>query len=142
MSANYANFANNQKQKNLVELVDKDEVFAIVGAAMEVHKFLGCGFLEPVYQEAFEIELQNRSLPYRTQQENPVQYKSKTLKKKCIADLIVFEKIMVELKAENHLTTTDEAQALNYLKASGFKVGVLINFGVKSMEWKRIVKTR
>ena len=142
MSANSANLANAQGHKNIVELVDKDEVYKIVGAALEVHKVLGCGFLEAVYQEAFQIELQEQHIPIRFQQEIPIQYKNRTLQKRYMADIIAFDKIIVEIKAENHLTGVDEAQLLNYLKASGFKVGVLINFGSKSMEWKRIVKTQ
>lgn len=123
-------------------MVDKDEVYKIIGAAMEVHKVLGCGFFEAVYQEAFEIELGEQHIPIQTQQEIPVQYKDRTLQKRYIADLIAFGKIIVEIKAESHLTNVDEAQLLNYLKASGFKVGVLINFGSRNMEWKRLVKTQ
>ena len=140
MSANYTNFANNQRPKNIVELIDKDEVYEVVGAAMEVHKHLGCGFLEPVYQEAFEIELRDRKVPFKTQYEIPIQYKNKTLKKRYIADLIVFDKVIVEIKAESHLTTTDEAQLLNYLKAAGVKVGVLINFGQRAWNGKELSK--
>ncbi len=123
----------------MVNLLLKDEVYAIVGAAMEVHRNLGCGFLEGVYQEALEIELTGRGIPYLPQKELPILYKGMQLKKVYVADFVVYDKIIVELKASNGLTSVDEAQILNYLKATGMKVGVLINFGKDSLEWKRKV---
>ncbi len=120
-------------------LIYKDEVYAIVGAAMEVHRTLGCGFLEAVYQEALEIELTNRGVPYLAQKELPLIYKGRLLKKAYIADFVAYDKVIVELKASSALTTIDEAQVINYLKATGLKVGLLINFGKDSLEWKRKV---
>ncbi len=121
----------------MVNLLFKDEVYAIVGAAMEVHRNLGCGFLEAVYQEALEIELTGRGIPHLAQKELPILYKGTILKKVYIADLVVYDKIIVELKASNGLTTIDEAQIINYLKATGMRVGVIINFGKETLEWKR-----
>ncbi len=118
-------------------LVYKDEVYAIVGAAMEVHRILGCGFLEAVYQEALELELAGRGIPYQPQKELPIQYKGTVLKKVYVADFVVYDKVIVEIKAINGLTTIDEAQIINYLKATGMRIGVLINFGKESLEWKR-----
>ena len=124
----------------MVELVLKEEVFAIMGAAMEVHRTLGSGFLEPVYQEALEIESLSRGLPFGTQKVLRIRYKEQYLKKEYIADLVYFDKVIVELKALDHLSGKEEAQLLNYLKATGMKVGVLINFGSHpKLEWKRLV---
>ena len=126
----------------MTELMLKDEVYAIVGAAMEVHREKGCGFSEPVYQECMEIELADRKLPAEGQKEMPILYKKRRLKKTYIADFIAFGKIVVELKALDKLTSREESQVINYLKASGLEVGVLINFGAPSLEWKRIVLTK
>lgn len=124
----------------MAELIFKEEVFAIVGAAMEVHTVLGSGFLEPVYQEAMEIESRSRELPFDAQKVLQIHYKDHVLKKGYIADLIYFDKIVVELKALDCLSGREEAQLLNYLKATGMKVGVLINFGSHpKLEWKRLV---
>jgi GxxExxY protein len=124
----------------MAELIFKEEVFAIVGAAMEVHTVLGAGFLEPVYQEALEIESKARKLPFESQKVLQIRYKGHVLKKEYIADLIYFDKIVVELKALDRLSGKEESQLLNYLKATGMKVGVLINFGSHpKLEWKRLV---
>ncbi len=120
-------------------LVYKEEVYEIVGAAMDVHKELGCGFLEAVYQEAFEIELKGRNIPFESQKKLAIYYKGKLLEKEYYADVVCYDKIIVELKALDRLTSKEESQVLNYLKASGLKVGVLINFGAASLEWKRFV---
>ena len=123
------------------ELILKEEVYAIVGAAIEVHRELGPGFLEAIYQEAMEIELSTRGIPFDAQKPIQVRYKGQILNKKYIADLICFDLIIVELKALNRLSGNEQAQILNYLKATGFKVGVLINFGSHGkLEWKRFVK--
>ncbi len=122
------------------ELLYRDEVYAIVGAAMEVHSILGRGFLEAIYQEAFEIELLQRGVPFSSQAEIAVRYKDVPLKKKYIADLVCYGKILLELKAINCLSGTEEAQILNYLKATNLRVGLLINFGSEGkLEWKRFI---
>ncbi|MCI0521023.1 MAG: GxxExxY protein [Chloroflexi bacterium] len=126
----------------MVDLIYKEEVYAIVGAAMEVHAQLGCGFFEPVYQEALELELALRNIPFEAQQEIILLYKGHTLKKRYVADFVVMEKIIVEIKALDSLTTHDEAQLLNYLKATGMEVGLLLNFGAEQLERKRIVHTK
>ena len=124
-------------------LIYKEEVYALVGAAMEVYNTLGPGFLEPVYQEALEIELAERRIPFKPQQELRISYKGRRLRKTYIADFVVYDKIIVEIKALNRLTSREEAQLLNYLKATGMQVGVLINFGsANRLEWKRMVLTR
>ena len=108
---------------------------------MEVHNVLGCGFLEGVYQEALEIELAERNIPFFPQYELPVQYKERVLRKHYLVDLVVFEKILVEIKALERLTTREEAQIINYLKASPMEVGLVINFGTEKLEWKRKILT-
>ena len=124
-----------------MELLYKEEVFSIVGAAIEVHRDLGSGFLEAVYQEALEIELQSRSIPFESQKRLHVAYKGRQLQKEYIADFIAYDKIIVELKALERLSGSEESQIINYLKATGMRVGVLINFGADGkLEWKRFIK--
>lgn len=124
------------------DLLFKDEVYAIIGAAMEVHRQTGCGFAEPVYQECMELELADRNILTEAQKEMKISYKGKLLKKTYLADFVADGKIIIELKALDKLTPREEAQLINYLKASGIEVGVLINFGAQSLEWKRIVLTK
>jgi GxxExxY protein len=124
----------------MTEIILKDEVYAIIAAAIEVHRELGPGFAEPVYQEAHEIELGRRNVPFEVQRPLVIHYKGQRLKKEYIADLICYGQIIVELKALDKLTGREEAQVLNYLKATGFHVGLLINFGSHGkLEWKRFV---
>ena len=99
--------------KEIPNLLFKDEVYAIIGAAMEVHNVLGCGFLEAVYQEAFEIELGKRNIPNIPQKQLPIFYKDKLHKKTYLADYIAYEKIVIEIKAGTHLSSLEEAQLLN-----------------------------
>src|SRR3972149_9887787 len=123
----------------MTELIYKEEVYAIIGAAMEVLNHLGAGFLEPVYQEAMEIELSSRGIPFIAQKELPIYYKERLLKKSFIVDFSAFDKIIVEIKAIERLTSREEAQLLNYLAATGYEAGLLINFGSNKIEWKRMV---
>ena len=125
----------------MAELLLKEEVYAIVGAAIEVHRELGCGFLEPVYQEALEIELRERNNPFEAQKVLKIYYKGKPLEKEYVADLSGYGQIIVELKALDRITGKEEAQLLNYLKATGFRLGLLINFGSSGrLEWKRFIR--
>ena len=126
----------------MAELVLKDEVYAIVGAAMEVHREKGFGFAEPVYQECMELELADRGILATPLVVMPIFYKGRKLQRTYIADFVAYGKIIVELKALDRLTSREEAQVINYLKASGFQVAVLINFGAPSLEWKRMVLTK
>lgn len=123
-------------------LVFKDEAYKIIGAAMAVHRELGCGFLEAVYQEALEIEFKQQIIPYLREEPLILNYKGTTLLKEYFADFICFNKIIVELKAVKELDPIHEAQVFNYLKATGFKLGLLINFGESSLVYKRIVKEK
>lgn len=120
-------------------LLYKEEVYRIVGAAMEVHSHLGPGFFEAVYQEAFEIELNFRSIPYLREEPLDIYYKRVKLKKKYVPDFICYDSIIVEMKAMSALQDVHQAQLLNYLKASKMRVGVLINFGETSLAYKRMI---
>ena len=125
------------------ELLLKREVYLVVGAAMEVYNGLGPGFLEAVYQEALEIELAARRISFESQKELRISYKGQVLAKTYIADFLVFDKVIVEIKALDRITSREEAQLLNYLKATGLSVGVLINFGsAEKLEWKRMAWTK
>jgi len=113
--------------------------YKLIGAAMEVHRELGSGFLEAVYQEALEIELTDLNIPFKSQSVINIEYKGKTLNKTYQPDFICYGDIIVEIKALASLSGTEEAQIINYLKATGLKVGLLLNFGAKSLEHKRYV---
>jgi GxxExxY protein len=115
--------------------------YAVIGAAMEVHRQLGCGFLEAVYQEALEIELADRGIPFDPQQDLPIVYKGRVLKTLYRPDLLCFAEVVVELKALTQLGPAEEAQVLNYLKGTGYEVGLLINFGRPSLQTKRFILT-
>ena len=106
---------------------------------MEVHKELGSGFLEAVYQEALEKEFSYQRIPYKSQPQVGIEYKGEPLGKKYEPDFICYDAVIVEIKAMNKLSTNEHAQIINYLKAAKFKVGLLINFGSKSLEHKRFV---
>jgi GxxExxY protein len=126
--------------KAVAELVLGEEVYQIVGAAIEVYWQLGRGFLEPVNQEALEVELSRRRIPFQRQERLFIRYKGQILKKEYVPDLILFGQIIAELKVLDRLTGTEEAQLLNYLKATGMRVGLLLNFGSRvRLEWKRYV---
>ena len=126
----------------MAELLYKDEVYAVIGSAMEVYNQLGPGFGEAIYQEALEIELGSRKIPNRPQHDVFIKYKGTKLKQFFKPDFLCFDKIIVEIKALDRLTSREEAQLLNYLKATNLPVGLLINFGSHNdFEWKRMVLT-
>ena len=116
--------------------------YAIIGAAMEVHQQLGCGFLESVYQEALAFELKSREIPYTRELKFPVIYKGRELRCQYRPDFICFASIIVELKALGQLSHIEESQLINYLKVTGYKTGLLLNFGRKSLEQRRFVLTQ
>ena len=125
----------------MIELLYRQEVFQIIGAAIEVHQVLGHGFLEAVYQEAIEIEMGRRQIPFESQKGLRIRYKEEVLKKEYVADVICYKKIIIELKALDGLSGKEEAQVLNYLKATGLRIGLLINLGsAGKLEWKRFIK--
>ncbi|MFT3754044.1 MAG: GxxExxY protein [Paludibacter sp.] len=122
-------------------MIYKKETYDIVGAAMEVHRCLGQGFLESVYQEALELELRIRKIPYVSQKSIEIYYKQQLLTKLFIADLYCYDGIIVELKAVSAILPVHEAQIINYLKATKKELGIIINFGTDSLEYKRYLNT-
>ncbi len=111
------------------KLLYRDEVFRIQGAVFEVYREMGCGFLEAVYQECLERELQLRDIPFAAQQELQLIYKDAPLKQTYKPDFICYGKIIVELKAVKDVSSEHRAQVFNYLKATGLRLGLLVNFG-------------
>lgn len=110
-------------------VVYKDESYRIIGAAFEVYKNKGCGFLEAVYQECLAIELEDQSIPAVEKSPLRLEYKGRELKQKYEPDFLCFGKIVVEIKAVKSLSDEHRAQVINYLKATGMELGILINFG-------------
>ena len=121
------------------QLIYKEESYAIIGAAMEVHRHIGCGFTEAVYQEALEHEFCLRGIPYEREKTVRIVYKGKELDKEFRVDFVCYDEIIVELKAVDSLTKEFTSQVFNYLKASDCELGLLINFGKSSLEHKRII---
>lgn len=125
--------------------MNDDQLFAkegydLMAAAFEVHNVQGGGLLDEIYQESLEIELQLRGIPFRSKEELQVGYKNQVLKKRYIPDLVVDDRIIVELKSASSLAAEHEAQLLNYLRITRRPVGYLINFGpIGKLEWKRFI---
>ena len=124
----------------MTEILFKALSFAIIGAAMEVHKILGPGFLESVYQAALEKELTLRGIPFQHQVELPVYYKGDLIGV-YKADLVIDGKIIVEIKGISKLNASHQAQALHYLATTGLQLAILINFGAGSLEHRRVIKS-
>ena len=123
-----------------MNIIYKEESYAIMSACFEVYKEKGCGFLEQVYQESMEIELEMRGILFVPKQELSINYKGRPLKSKYVPDLLCYGKIIVELKAVKELCDEHRAQVHNYLKATGHRLGLLINFGhYPKVEYERIV---
>ena len=124
-----------------MKIVDErdPQTYAIIGAAMEIHRQLGHGFLEAVYQEAAVIEFPLRQIPFEREVSLPIRYKNILLSMHYRADFVCYSEIIVEFKALSRLSNVEEAQLLNYLKATGLKRGLLINFGASSLQYKRLV---
>lgn len=116
-----------------------EQSYAVIGAARTVHGALGHGFLEPVYAEALGIEFAHQAIPFRREVSLPISYRGRELRTAYRVDFICFDSLLVELKALPRLTGLEHGQIINYLKASGIRRGLLINFGSQSLEWKRVV---
>lgn len=123
------------------QLLHSEITGPVIGAAMEVHKILGPGFLESVYEEAFAIELDLRNIRYERQRSIDIFYKGK-LAKHFVCDFIIESAVVVEMKALSQLGDIEKAQILNYLKATRLPVGLLLNFGARSLEYKRFANTK
>lgn len=127
----------------LDELLYRDEVYRIIGACLAVHKDKGNGFVEPVYQDALEIELELSAIPFDAQRNYRIFYRERALQHTYTPDLLCYDKIIVELKAVKALTDEHRAQLLNYLKVTRLQLGLLVNFGSHPrLEWERIVLTQ
>ena len=122
-----------------MSLIFEEETYAIRGAVFEVYKEMGCGFLEAVYQECLEKELRIRSIPFVAQQELSLMYKGEPLQQMYKPDLICHDQIILELKAVKELADIHFAQLRSYLKATGMKVGLLLNFSKPTLEVRRVV---
>ena len=123
------------------EYLYSDDTHKIIRCAMNVANYFGTGFLESVYQKALEEEFRENNIPFSAQKSIPVYYKGKDIHANFYADLIVDDKIIIELKSKERIISADEAQILNYLKATGIRLGLLINFGNKRrLEWKRFIR--
>ena len=123
------------------DLIMKDEVYRVVGAAMAVSRELGAGFLEAVYQDALEIELTDQAIPFVAHPTIRVSYKGRVLSRRYVPDFVCYDQVVVEVKALRGLSSVEQAQLLNYLKATGHSVGLLLNFGTARLEWKRMVSS-
>ena len=121
----------------------KEESYTIVGACFDVYREKGCGFLEPVYQECMELELRLQGIPYVAQKPLALEYKGSPLRSRYEPDFVCYDKIILELKAVTDLTDEHRAQVLNYLKATGLTLGLLVNFGhYPKAQVERIVAER
>ena len=123
----------------MVELLYKEQTFAIIGAAMEVHTILGPGFLESVYQGALEKELTLRKIPFERKVKLPVTYKDLVIGE-YEADLVIDKKFIVEIKAVSKFNASHQAQAMHYITATGLRLALLLNFGTGSLEHRRVIK--
>lgn len=124
------------------DLLFAEEVYQVVGAAMDTHRILGPGFLEAVYQEALALEFSRHGIPFEAQAPLRVHYRDTVLERRYVADFVVFGQIIVEIKCLPRLGSPETAQLLNYLRATGHPLGLLINFGAPGkLEWKRLAHT-
>jgi GxxExxY protein len=122
------------------ELIYRDECYRIMGACYEVYREKGCGFLESVFHECLQLEFGFQGIPFHQQQTLHLEYKGRPLQHMFVADFVCFHKIIVEVKAVSRLADEHRSQVLNYLNASGYKLGLLVNFGHHpKLEWERIV---
>ena len=125
--------------KNKVDLIFKSESYDINGACMSVHRKLGAGFLESVYSEALSIEFERLDIPYEIEKKLDIYYGDIKLRKYFRADFICYDSIVVEIKTTPYLTKLDEAQLINYLRATRLKLGILVTFGGASLIYKRLI---
>lgn len=124
----------------MTKLIHADETHALLGACFEVYRDKGCGFLEAVFQECLELELGDRAIPYQAQPHLRLVYKGRVLKQSYQPDFVCFDKVILEIKAVSKLADDHRAQLHNYLKATGLRVGLLVNFGHHPLvEYERIV---
>lgn len=123
-----------------MKLLYAEESYKINGALFEVHKELGPGLLEKVYQEALEKELKLQGIPFEREKDFTITYKGEKLEQKYIADFVIYDKIILELKAMDELLPIHKAQVINYLAITGYKLGILVNFNAEIITPERIVR--
>ncbi|MEO6718719.1 MAG: GxxExxY protein [Ferruginibacter sp.] len=123
----------------MADIILKKESYQLIGICMEIHRELGMGFKEIVYKDALEYELQTKNIPYKREHEYKIEYKGIILPHKYYADFIVYESIILEVKATYMIVNNFVTQTINYLKASGLQLGIVANFGEKSFTSKRVV---
>ena len=123
----------------MADILYKEESYKIIGACFEVHKILGHGFKEAVYKDALELELSKLEIPFVKEKPFTIIYKEQKLKHFFIADFVVYETIILEIKTGSYIGDPYLKQTLNYLKASGLKLGIVINFGMPSLEYQRVI---
>jgi GxxExxY protein len=123
----------------MVDILFKEESYKIIGACFEVHKILGHGFKEAVYKDALELELKKLNIPYIKEKPYTIFYKEQKLKHYFIADFVIYDTIILEIKIGNYIGDPYIKQTLNYLKASGLRLGIVINFGTPSLEYQRVI---
>ena len=128
-----------QMGANEMNYLLKEECYKVIGCAMKVHSELGCGFLEPVYQEALAIELEESRIPFLKEKVLDITFKGRFFKKKYVADFVCYDQLIIELKAIEVLAPDHTSQVINYLKATGLKVGLLLNFGSPKLQYKRVI---
>lgn len=124
-----------------MSLLLESETYKVIGACINVHKALGNGFLESDYQEALEKELTNLKIPFLRHKKLHISFNEEVLDKFFIADFVCFDAIILEIKASTFLHKDNSYQVINYLKATGLTVGLLVNFGESSLKWKRFINT-
>ncbi|GAB4117652.1 MAG: hypothetical protein Tsb0027_10430 [Wenzhouxiangellaceae bacterium] len=139
LSTDYADYTEHGDDLNVVRESSDPKTYAIIACAHSVHRELGTGFLEAVYQEAMAIELSQSNIPFQREVSLAIEFKNQLLATSYKADLICFETVIVELKAIRQIGTLEQAQLLNYLKASGLKTGLILNFGAPSLQIKRMI---
>jgi GxxExxY protein len=123
----------------MTEIIYKEESYKIIGACFEVHKILGHGFKESVYKDALEVEFKKIGVPFQREKSYNIFYKEEKLKHFFVADFIVYDTIILEIKIGQYIGDPYLKQTLNYLKASGLKLGIVINFGTSSLEYQRVL---
>ena len=122
-----------------MNLILKEECYKIVGICMEIHRILGCGLLESVYKDALEHELSLHKIPYEREKMFEIPYKTIILQHRFYADFVVYNNIIIEIKAVSAINDTHTAQTINYVRLSNGQLGIIINFGQPSLEYKRLV---
>ncbi len=123
----------------MADIILKEESYLLMGICMEVHRELGMGFKEIIYKDAIEIELRDKKISYKREKEFKIEYKGIILPHKFYADFVIDESIILEVKSTSFIVNNFVAQTINYLKASGLRLGIIANFGEKSFNYKRIV---